>query len=76
MAKQFGNCWLSRDKSALNSYNISKARPVFDDCDDQTLKIWDAPAIIEMDFQLFHKLSSVRLKPGEGPMRAEFKLTI
>lgn len=71
MPKRYGNCWLYRDNkdnNGVNRYRISKKRPTW-------INGWRIEgASIEFVPLLFHKLSSVRLKPGEGPMRAQISI--
>lgn len=76
MAKQFGNCWLSRDKRGAfgNVYSLTKARPKLIPNDNRTVKEWDSD--VDIDSDIFHKLTPTRLKPGEGPMRAQITIEI
>lgn len=80
MVKQFGNCWLYRDKGDGNHYCFSKARPVLQERDDRTEIIWvettGAGDMVVVKPDAFHKLTPTRLKPGEGPMRAQITIEI
>ncbi len=72
MAKQFGNCWLSRDAGELwAGYNVSKSRPRRNKEGN-----WIGVTMSLFDVRMFHRLTDVRLKPGDGPMRAQLSIKL
>jgi len=70
--------WLSREPSGDKCYVLSTQKPRW-----HTLSwggaVWDVRPgswIIEMSTRLFHKrFPSIRLKPGEGPVRVNVEIT-
>ena len=75
MAKQFGNVWLCRDKGGRSNYWISRKRPTLVPTDDRTY--WECTGVMEpVAPNVFHSLTDVRLKPGEGPVRAQVSIVL
>lgn len=79
MAKQVGNCWLSRDTNGngqVGLYCISKKRPKRKYNIDGPDYVWlTTGASVEIEPLLFHRLfPTTRLKLGQGPHRAHIAI--